>query len=58
VHGEGHEAKRLKDKLEGYFGESIKFEAPNNWETVEMKIDIKEKVHIIGSLVEEIYKSE
>lgn len=36
VHGEKHEAERLKDKLEGYFGDNIKFEAPKNWETVTM----------------------
>lgn len=41
VHGEKHEAMRLKEKLETYFDEKIKIEAPNNWETVEVKIERK-----------------
>lgn len=58
MHGEEHEAKRLKDKLEGYFGEQIKFEAPKNWETVQMKIDRNERIQLVGGLVEEIYKTQ
>ena len=41
VHGEKHEALRLKKKLENYFDEKVTFKAPENWEEVEILIDKK-----------------
>lgn len=54
VHGEKHEAHRLKKALEAHFGETVKFEAPSNWQSVEMKVPHKENCKVIGSLVDDI----
>lgn len=54
VHGEKHEALRLKKELESYFGSKIKFEAPANWQIVEMAIDKKEKCKLYGDLVSDL----
>ena len=62
VHGEKHEAQKLKKALEDYFDndkeKKIKFESPNNWNCVELKIKKKEKCQIIGSLVDEVYRKD
>ncbi len=35
VHGEKHEAQRLKQKLESFYEGDIRVESPENWETIE-----------------------
>lgn len=54
VHGEKHEAHRLKKALEAHFGDTVKFEAPSNWQSVEMQVPHKEKCKVLGSLVDDI----
>ena len=54
VHGEKHEAHRLKKALEAHFGDSVKFEAPSNWQSVEMQVPHKEKCKVVGSLADDI----
>ncbi len=39
VHGEKHEAQRLKLKLDQYFEEGLKIEVPENWESVDLIIE-------------------
>ena len=39
VHGEKHEAQRLKLKLDQYFEEGLKIEVPANWESVDLIIE-------------------
>lgn len=58
VHGEKHEAMKLRKELENYFGDKIIFKAPSNWECVEMKVQRKEKCKLFGELVSEICESE
>lgn len=58
VHGEKHEAMRLKGELEKTFGNKIEFKAPINWEPVRMKVHQKEKCKLIGELAEEICDAE
>ena len=55
VHGEKHEAHRLKKRLESYFDTSIKFESPANWVTVEMRIKKRDKVKLYGEILDEKY---
>ena len=58
VHGEKHEAMKLKKELENTFGDKIIIKAPSNWETVEMKIAKKEKCKLLGDLVCQITDTE
>lgn len=39
VHGEKHEAQRLKGKLDQYFEEGLKIEVPENWESVDLIVE-------------------
>lgn len=58
VHGEKHEAMKLKRELESTFGDRIEIKAPQNWEFVRMKVHQKEKCKLFGDLVSEICESE
>lgn len=58
MHGEKHEAHRLKKKLETYFGNSIQFESPPNWVTVEMRIKKEKRVKLYGEILDERFKIE
>lgn len=58
VHGEKHEAMKLRKELENTFGDRIVFKAPANWESVDFKIHKKEKCKLFGELVSEITESE
>lgn len=53
VHGEKHEAMRLKKRLEETFEDDIKFEAPENWEEIVVKMDKKLKADLVGDIVDE-----
>jgi cleavage and polyadenylation specificity factor subunit 3 len=51
VHGEKHEAFRLKKELEKNFGSSIRFNAPFNWQTLKLSFPVTPKIKISESLV-------
>ena len=44
---------RLKKKLEETFEDNIKFEAPENWEEVVVKMNKRLKANIQGSIMDE-----
>jgi cleavage and polyadenylation specificity factor subunit 3 len=58
VHGEKHEAFRLKKELEKNFGSAIRFNAPFNWQTLKLSFKVTPKVSISESLVTEVIEGE
>lgn len=53
VHGEKHEAQRLKQKLDTFFESKISVETPENWESVEMSVVNIRNVKIEQSLIDQ-----
>ena len=54
VHGEKHEAFRLKKELEKNFGRDIRFDAPFNWQTLKLSFPSQSTVKVSAELAIEL----
>lgn len=52
VHGEKHEAQRLKQKLEVFYEGDLRVENPENWETLELSFEVPISAYIQNHLID------